>query len=157
MQLYLPLASLSEGAARFGGTEGPDLTRYLVVCAGIVLATGLVAFGFRRLVGGVFRARASRRDLRVVDALALGSRQKLCVVRCYDRLFALGVGDREVNVIAELDVVCDEHAEEVPVSAGDRAAFAEALEQVRRTLPRKPVGAKTARAPKKRLGEEVVA
>jgi flagellar biogenesis protein FliO len=84
---------------------GPDLTRYFLVCAAMVAAIGVLAFGFKKLVAGSLRAKASKRSLQMVDVLPLGGKQKLVVVRCYDRTFALGLGEREVNLIAELDPV----------------------------------------------------
>lgn len=82
---------------------GPDLTRYLVVC-GLAIA-GLIALAwvFRRFVAGHVKARAARRSLQVLDVLPLSGKQKLVVVRCYDRSFLLGLGEKEVRAIAELD------------------------------------------------------
>jgi flagellar biosynthetic protein FliO len=86
-----------------GRASGPDLTRYLVVCAGAILALVAAAWLFRRFVGASLRARAARRSLRIVDVLPLSGKQKLVVVRCYDRSFLLGLGEKEVRAIAELD------------------------------------------------------
>jgi flagellar biogenesis protein FliO len=81
----------------------PDLSRYLAVTGLLVLAIAALAFGFRRLVAGAWRQRAARRSLAVVDVLPLGGKRRLSVVRCYDRTFLLGLGEREVTLIAELD------------------------------------------------------
>jgi flagellar biogenesis protein FliO len=84
--------------------QGPDLTRYLLVCA---LAIGLVLLAaalFRRFAAQHLRARAARRSLQVLDVLPLGGKQKLLVVRCYDRSFLLGLGEKEVRSLAELDL-----------------------------------------------------
>ena len=64
-----------------------------------------LACGFRRLAAGSLRTRASQRSLQVLDVLPLGGKRKLSVVRLYDRTFALGVGEREVTLVAELDPV----------------------------------------------------
>jgi len=100
--LPLPTA-IALDAARLGG--GFDLGRYLVVVLGLFALSGLVLWGSRRLVRGALRQRAGKRSLAIVDVLPLGGRRQLAVVRCYDRTFALGLGDRDVALIAELDPV----------------------------------------------------
>ncbi len=104
--ILLPLATLDalEDAPSLGGSAGPDLTRYFVVCTLLILLTALVAWGLRSLVAGNLKFKASQRSLHVVDVLPLGGRRKLAVVRCYDRSFLLGLGEKEVRSIAELDV-----------------------------------------------------
>jgi flagellar biogenesis protein FliO len=42
--------------------------------------------------------------LAVVDVLPLGKRQRAVVVRCYDRNFLIGLGEKEVSLLAELDL-----------------------------------------------------
>jgi flagellar biosynthetic protein FliO len=101
--MVLPPLLLLEGIADGPGRAGPDLTRYVVVCALLLLALGGAAWFLRRAVGGVARAGAARRSLQVVDVLPLGGKQRVCVVRCYDRTFALGVGEKEIGLIAEID------------------------------------------------------
>lgn len=96
---------------------GPDLSRYFLACAGIVAAIGVLAFFFKRLVAGSLRAKAAKRSLQVVDVLPLGGKHKLAVVRCYDRTFALGLGEREVSLIAELDPI---HAESPAARTGSQ-------------------------------------
>lgn len=100
----------------FGGTEGPDLTRYLTICAVLILGTGIVAYLFRRFLAGTMRARAAARSLRVIDVLPLGGKKKLSVVRCYDRTLVLGIGEKEVALVAEMDRVVGER-EELPAAA----------------------------------------
>lgn len=126
-----------ELAAGLGGTEGPDLTRYFTVCAILIVVTGLVAWGSRRLFAGSLKQRAAKRSLQTLDVLPLGGKQKLVVVRCYDRVFALGVGDREVCPIAELDSVEAPRTATPPPSKANDAAFAQALEAVREAMPKK--------------------
>lgn len=96
------LALLTEAAPK---TEpgGPDMTRYVLVCFVLLGLIGGVAWLFKRFIASSVRARASKRSLQIVDLLPLGGKQRLCVVRCYDRTFALGLGDKEVALIAELD------------------------------------------------------
>jgi flagellar biogenesis protein FliO len=94
-------------APEVGPASGPDLTRYLVVCLGAIAALLALAWIFRRTVGGHLKARAARRSLQVLDVLPLAGKQKLVVVRCYERSFLLGTGEKEVRVIAELDAAAD--------------------------------------------------
>jgi flagellar biogenesis protein FliO len=84
--------------------SGPDLTRYFLVCGASILAMLALAFVFRRTVARHLRVRASKRSLQVLDVLPLSGKQKLVVVRCYDRSFLLGVGDKELRSIAELEL-----------------------------------------------------
>jgi flagellar biosynthetic protein FliO len=97
MQLPLLLALGAEPL------QGPDLTRYFLVCTGVIVALLGAAWLFKRTLAGHLRARAAKRSLQVLDVLPLGGKQKLMVVRCYDRSFLLGVGEKEVRSIAELE------------------------------------------------------
>lgn len=99
----LPIASL-EAAVRTSA-DGPDLTRYLLVCGGLLALVAGLAWAVRRLLAGQLRARAARRSLQVLDVLPLGGKQRLAVVRCYDRTFLLGLGEKEVGLVSELDPV----------------------------------------------------
>lgn len=82
---------------------GPELGWMATVVAILLVLILAVAYGVRRVVGGAWRARAARRSLSVLDVLPLGGRRQVVVVRCYDRTFALGLGDKEVSLVAELD------------------------------------------------------
>jgi flagellar biogenesis protein FliO len=98
------LILITEDAARLGA-DGLDLTRYFLVVGallGAVLVAGLL---LKRVISGSLKARASKRSLAVVDVLPLGGKRQLAVVRCYDRTFALGLGDKGVSLVAELDAV----------------------------------------------------
>lgn len=99
----VPQLALLEEVASAPGRAGPDLTRYVLVCATLILVLGGLAWLLRRVVGGAVRGTAGRRSLQVVDVLPLGGKQRVCVVRCYDRTFALGVGEKEIGLIAEID------------------------------------------------------
>lgn len=136
-----PLALLPVSEASFGGTEGPDLTRYLTICAVLLAGIGVLGWGFRRLMSGALRTRAAKRSLQIVDALPLGGKKRLCVVRCYDRTFALGIGDREVSVVAELDPVIGQESVSAPeaIPEADRQAFLEALDRARSSLPERSI------------------
>jgi len=82
---------------------GVDLTRYVLVCLGSIVALLGGAWLFKRFLAERLRARAAQRSLQVLDVLPLGGKQRLMVVRCYERSFLLGVGDKEVRSIAELE------------------------------------------------------
>jgi flagellar biosynthetic protein FliO len=144
-------------ATEAGQATGPDLTRYLVVCVGLIAAVLALAWVFRRTLGGRLRARAARRSLQVLDVLPLSGKQKLVVVRCYDRSFLLGTGEKEVRVIAELEVAPESRAESsalLPLAAPEAAAeprlaraarsFGSALEGelARRPAPAPSLGSK---------------
>lgn len=97
MRFALVLAPEASPAA------GPDLTRYLVVCGLVIAGLMGLAWVFRRFVAGHMRVRAAQRSLQVLDVLPLSGKHKLLVVRCHDRSFLLGLGEKEVRAIAELD------------------------------------------------------
>lgn len=120
----------------FGGSDGPDLTRYLTVCAVLLVSIGGIAYLFRRLILKTMKHRAAGRSLQVLDVLPLGGKQRLCVVRCYDRTFALGLADHGVSLISELDPVIGEEAVRTTPSTADVQAFAEALQHAPPTPPR---------------------
>jgi len=97
---------LFEGSAPgFSAAEGPDLTRYLLICGALIAVVGLVGWGFRRLFARSLEIKASKRSMQVMDVLPLGGKHRLAVVRCYDRTFLLGMGEREVSLVSELDGV----------------------------------------------------
>ena len=121
--------SLLPGAAYSADerTAGPDLTRYVLVCAALLLGILGTAYLFKRFLAGTVRRRAAKRSLRVVDVLPLGGKQKLVVVRCYDRSFLLGLGEKELSSIAELDVENTPTAVDAPEPT-PAAPFRSALE-----------------------------
>jgi flagellar biogenesis protein FliO len=106
----------------------PDLARYLVVSGALLGALVLGAFLVRRMAGGVLAERAGKRGMQVLDALPLGGRKRAVIVRCHDRTFLLGVGEKEVCSIAELDAeaVAVDQARERTGGAG-RSGFAALL------------------------------
>jgi len=106
---------------------GPDLTRYLLVCAGLIAAIAVAAYGFRRLFAHTLRIKAARRSMQVVDVLPLGKKQRLMVVRCYDRTFLIGLGERETTLVAELEPAAETEREP---AAAERPGFAAVLGKV---------------------------
>jgi flagellar biogenesis protein FliO len=118
-----------------GGTQGPDLTRYVVVCGGLLLVIAALALGFRKWIARTVAARAARRSLAVIDVLPLSNKHKLAVVRCYDRTFVLGLGEREMSLVTELDAAIEPQREAAP-SRADSSAFAQVLARVRPAVPK---------------------
>jgi flagellar biogenesis protein FliO len=112
------IASLALAELSAAVPEGPDLTRYLLVCGGLVLAIAALGLGFQRLVAGAWRTRAGKRALQILDLLPLGGKQRIAVVRVYDRCFLLGLGDKEVALITELG---EQPAPEALTSMGTKA------------------------------------
>jgi flagellar biogenesis protein FliO len=104
--------------------QGPDLTRYFAVLGGVAFILVMTAIGLRKLASkGSFGLKGSKRSLEIVDVLPLGSRRQLAVVRCYDRTFALGLGEKSVSLLAELDAEMVQHergkdAKQSPLSPG---------------------------------------
>jgi flagellar biogenesis protein FliO len=141
--LNLALLTAAEETGSLGGTTGPDLTRYFAVCAVLIVATAALAWGMRKMITGNLKQRANKRSLQVIDVLGLGGKRKLAVIRCYDRTFVVGLGEREITPIAELDPVIGQEAAPQTPSPQDSAAFATALEQVSQALPPAPTAIRT--------------
>jgi flagellar biogenesis protein FliO len=121
----LPLAAIADLPR--SAHEGPDWNRYVLVCALLLVVLGFLAWGLRALVAGSVKVGAARRSLQVIDVLPLGGKQRVCVVRCYDRTFALGVGDKEVGLIAEIDAAASMPKEIAPAPG---AAFGAVLSRL---------------------------
>lgn len=120
-----PALVLSDPAAASLG--GPDLSRYFLVCGLLVACIAILGLAFRGLFARTLKLRAAKRSLQVVDVLPLGGKQRLVVVRCYDRVFLLGQGDKELTRLAEL------HGDEITPSDTIRpnAAIEEPAKTVR--------------------------
>jgi flagellar biogenesis protein FliO len=140
MQACLLSPSFALVESTFGGTGGPDLSRYLMVVGVLIGILVALAWGFRRLVGGSLRTRAGKRSLQVLEVLPLGGRRQLAIVRCYDRTFALGVGEKEVGLVAELDSVEAPAPASADESDEQEAAFRALLDRAHARLngQRKP-------------------
>lgn len=107
--------------AQAGATSGVDVTRYLLACLVVVGLLCIGAWFLSRLGRGSLVGRAKKRSLQMVDVLPLGRRQRLCVARVYDRTFVLGVGEREVALVAELDSD-DDRAAQALLESGQQPA-----------------------------------
>ena len=145
--------TISTIVAQSAANTGPDLTRYFVVCGVLLGAITLLAWGFKKLIAGNLSARAAKRNLQVLDVLPMGGKQKLAVVRCYDRAFLVGLGDKEISPISELDGVL---AEDTPTEAAAKGeSFERALDLVARAMPGRKPRAERLAQPKEGLGELV--
>ena len=116
------LAQSGPDLSGLAGSEGPDLTRYLVVCGFLILLVAGLGVALRRFAARGWRGRARARALEAVDVLPLGGRQKLAVVRCYDRSFLIGVGDKELCLIAALGEDAERSDEAPELTALDAPA-----------------------------------
>lgn len=136
---------------RFGGADSPDFTQYGILILSLLAAVGFLAWAFKRFFAGSLLRKADERALQIRDCLPLGGKQKLCVVRCYDRSFFLGVSDRHVDLIAELDAAAiGEHEAPLPLEAKHKDAFLRALKRVQQeqlTPQAKPVAKAAPAAP----------
>jgi flagellar biosynthetic protein FliO len=155
---FLPILTtvLEAETTRYGGTGTPDFTQYGILILSLLAAIAFLAWAFKRFLGGSLLRKADARALQICDVLPLGTKQKLCVVRCYDRSFFLGVSDRQVDLIAELDAAAiGERETPVPLEAKQKDAFLRALKRVQQdhlaariesevTVPRAPAKPKQA-------------
>ena len=132
--LTLLLAQPAE--AHLAGSA-PDLTRYILVVVVLIVALVGIAYGFRRLIAGSLKSRASTRSLAVIDVLPLGGKRQLTVVRCYDRTFALGLGEKHVTFVAELDpILTAKTGNSPPTDPGRTQDFEGLLDLARSRLTR---------------------
>jgi flagellar biogenesis protein FliO len=114
--LLLPAVRALEGTADTAA-NGPDLTRYMLISAGMILAVGALGWVLQRKVAGSVRLRAAKRSLRIVDVLPMGGKKRVAVVRVYDRTFVLGVGEKEISVVSELEPGAVDRDELTPKAA----------------------------------------
>jgi flagellar biogenesis protein FliO len=133
----LTLASI-EGLAPVN--TGPDMTQYFAVCIGLITLIVFGGFAFKRLFAHTLTKRAARRSLQIVDVLPLGGKQRLAVVRCYDRTFIVGLGDKEMCLVSELDLqatpeLASASIDPLPTPA-DQSAFQRLLRAARPRPPR---------------------
>jgi len=124
-------------------STNPDMTQYFTVCVGLITLILLGAFAFKRLFARTLSSRAARRSLQLLDVLPLGGKQRLAVVRCYDRTFVVGLGDREMCLVSELDTqatpeLATPKHDPLPAPA-DRSAFQRLLDAARPKPPRAAV------------------
>ncbi|HUR27567.1 MAG TPA: flagellar biosynthetic protein FliO [Planctomycetota bacterium] len=133
-------------AAEGRTNAGPDMTQYLAVCVGLIVLVAFGGYAFKRFFAKSITARAARRSLQILDVLPLGGKQRLAVVRCYDRTFVVGLGDKEMCLVSELDTqatpeLAPKIKDPLPEFA-DQSAFQRLLCAVR---PKPPRGAGLAR------------
>ncbi|MGD2018441.1 MAG: hypothetical protein PVJ89_10015, partial [Planctomycetota bacterium] len=70
----LQLQSTADVAQPLGAAAGPDLGWLVATVAVFVVTIGALALLFKKVVGGSLKARASKRDLHVLDVLPLGGK-----------------------------------------------------------------------------------
>ncbi len=119
---------------------GPDLTQYFGVCVGLIVLVVIGGYAFKRLFAHSLSARAARRSLQIIDVLPLGGKQRLAVVRCYERTFVVGLGDKEMCLVSELDAqstpeLLASSIEPLPTPA-DQSTFQRLLRAARPRPPR---------------------
>ena len=140
----LTLALLAEIGPR---AEGPNMTQYFGVCVALIVLIVLGGIGFKRVFARSLSARAAKRSLQIVDVLPLGGKQRLAVVRCYERTFIVGLGDKELCLVAELDAqampeLAAKASGSLPFDA-DQSAFQRLLHMARPRPPAKSAAAES--------------
>ncbi len=140
----MPMLSLIPLAADASQAQGPDLTRYFAVLGGVALVLILLAVGLKRLVShSTFGIGRQRKGMQVLEVVSLGARRQMAVVRCYDRTFALGLGEKQVALIAELDSELVQHESATPEAVPSEELRPRARRQ-RPAAPAKPQAPVTA-------------
>lgn len=135
---FLPILTtvLEAEPNRYGGTGSPDLTQYGILIASLLAAVAFLAWAFKRFIGGNMIRKADERALQVCDVLPLGGKQKMAVIRCYDRSFFLGISDHQIDLIAELDAnAIGANDKPMPLAAKHKDAFLRALQKVQAVAP----------------------
>ena len=154
---YLPLRVLEETVrpATDSGS-GLDIAQYLLISAAMVVAIGALGWFLQRTIAGSVLSRAEKRSLRIVDVLPMGGKRKLAVVKIYDRTFVVGLGDKELSLISELDGEIPERSELAPKrnktkGVGIARAFEVIRSRVGEGIPKPQPTAKPA-SPKQNIG-----
>lgn len=133
------------GTSPMSSMPGLDMTQYALVCFGLVALILALGWAAKRFLAGNLRMRAQERSMKVVDVLPLGGKRQLAVVRCYDRTFVLGLGERDVTLVTELDpdedvegVLAPPAAQAKQTTPAQPAAFGQ---WIQRALKRTPASA----------------
>jgi len=140
------LASLPKGA----GTDqelalpevGAGAARVVLVMAGLIAAVigGFLVFG--RLSRRGLRTMAGSRPLRVMDRVALGPKKYACVLNACGRHLLIGIGEREITLLMELDLSSDEDT--VPDFCAELTQAGRRRQGVREDAPEPAAAATTA-------------
>ena len=108
------LSSLPEGAAADQELALPEVgagaRRVVLVMVGLTAAVIGGFLIFARLNRRGLRATAGSRPLRVMDRVALGPKKYACVLNACGRHLLIGIGEREITLLMELDLPRDENA-----------------------------------------------
>ena len=93
----------------------PDMGKTL---ARLVLATALILGAlvggfviFKRVGAQRLKLGGGRQGLRLVDRLALGPKHAVCLINVAGRYLVVGVAEREMNLLTELDPLIEEQAD----------------------------------------------
>ena len=129
---------------------GPDMTQYFGVCVGLIALVVIGGYAFKRLFARSLSMRAARRALQIVDVLPLGGTQRLAVVRCYERTFVIGLGDKEICLVSELDAQSTPELAAASIEPlampADQSTFQRLLRAARPRAPRGGVAAQADRS-----------
>lgn len=125
----LPVQAVAKAATAAPAADGlqSSLTQAGIAVALLIGVIGLCGYGFKKLMQRTLVSRAERRSLTLVDVLPLGGKQKICVLRCYDRTFLVGVGEGDVSTLAELDSEIGRKEAPLAVEPDQKEAFLEVL------------------------------
>lgn len=115
--IYLALGALQSPAATAStGAPAPDLFRYalsLTVVIGLLICA---LYGIRSWTRNAGRSGRAGRTLEILEALPMGGSKRVCVLRCGERRFLVGLGDKELCALGELGAV---EADATPVASAD--------------------------------------
>lgn len=136
---------------------GLDMTQYALVCFGLVALILVLGWLTKRFLAGNLRARASQRSMKVVDVLPLGGKRQLAVVRCYDRTFVLGMGERDISLVTELDAEEDVEGVLAPAATPAQAKPTVPFGQWIQRALRRPAAAQASSQVDERLAAQLAA
>ncbi len=118
--LYLALGALqSPTAATPTGAPAPDLFRYALSMTAVIGLLICALYGIRSWTRKAGRSGRAGRTLEILEALPLGGSKRVCVLRCGERRFLVGLGDKELCALGELGEV---EADATPVASADLKA-----------------------------------
>ena len=104
-----------------------DLSGIARLVGALALIVGLMyllVYLLRRFLPGAARASAERVDLYLISQMAVGTRQKIAIVRVQDRTLVVGIGEDSITLLTELSVTRQKAAEKEP---DDPKIFADML------------------------------
>jgi flagellar biosynthetic protein FliO len=129
-----------------------DIVKMVLALSSVVALVFAVVWLLKRFLPGATRAASERVDMYMIGQLAVGSRQRVAVVRVHDRILVLGITEGSINTLADLTPPKKGEAktEESPKDADDPKIFADLLAWPKDTAAkstdaaRQPAGASSA-------------